>query len=91
MLGFVKDHLKEEIEKMEELENEEELEDREEYGDLYKAKFIVECDIRSTNIIFDLLIQIELKREKAQNNTNIFHDDKSEESDDMDTDGDEKA
>jgi hypothetical protein len=85
MLGFVKNYLKEEMEKMEKLEKEEELENREEYRNLVVAKFLVESDIKTLNIIFDLLIQIELVKLKAknqENNTNI-HDDSSEESDDV--------
>jgi hypothetical protein len=46
MLGFVKDYLKGEIEKMEKLEKEEELENRKEYGNLIEAKFLVESDIK---------------------------------------------
>jgi hypothetical protein len=87
MLGFVKDYLKEEIEKMEKLEKEEELENRKEYGNLVEAKLLVERDIKTLNIIFDLLIQIELEKSKAQNkeenNTNIDVYDSNEESDDV--------
>jgi hypothetical protein len=45
----------------------------------------VERDIKFTNIIFQLLIEIEWNRKKAH--SSVFHD-KSEESDDMDIDED---
>jgi hypothetical protein len=58
---------------MEKLEKEE-RENREEYGNFIQAKLLVERDIKTLNKIFDLLIQIELvklKAENQENNTNI--------------------
>jgi hypothetical protein len=65
---------------------EEDVDEDEEYGEFIRAKSIVERDIKFTNIIFDLLIEIELNRKKAH--SSVFHKIK-EGSDDMDIDEDE--
>jgi hypothetical protein len=85
MLDFVKKYFEKKMKKMEELE--EDVDEDKEYGELIRAKSIVERDIRFTNIIFQLLIEIEWNRRNAH--LSVFHD-KSEESDDMDIDEDEE-
>jgi hypothetical protein len=84
MLDFVKKCFEKKMKKMEELV--ENVYEDEEYGELIKTQSIVERDIKFTNIIFELLIEIELNRKKAH--SSVFHD-KNEESDDMVIDGNE--
>jgi uncharacterized glyoxalase superfamily protein PhnB len=84
MLDFVKKCFEKEKKKV--VKSEEDLEEAEKCSELILAKSIVEHDIKFTNIIFQLLIDIELNRKKAH--SSVFHKIK-EESDDMDIDEDE--
>jgi hypothetical protein len=78
MLDFVKKCFKKEME--------EDVDEDEECRELILAESIVERDIKFTNIIFQLLNEIEWNRKKAH--SSVFHKIK-EGSDDMDIDEDE--